>query len=394
MVTDSKAAEQSAMRGLLGAVGERLGRPLAPAWERAFRAVPRHRFLPEQVWVGDALEPCDRKTAPERWLRWAYEDEPVVTQVNDGQDPGSADDLWPSYSASAPSIVLRMLDMLDVRSDHKALEIGTGTGWNAALLAHRLGASNVTTIEVDPTLATQAASNLRNVALEPTVITGDGAAGFPEGGPYHRIIATCSVRKVPRAWLQQTAPGGVILTPWETPWFCYGLLRLVVDGEGLASGWFHPHSAFMLMRSQRTNLRIFRDVVRDEHVPDESATTLSPWAVTEDDWAAQFAIGLQTGDVWRAWQDAPDVDGTASRLWLATTDATSWTAIDWDGQSDERFTVWQYGPRRLWNEVEAAYAWWHQAGRPGPERFGLTVSPDGTHAPWLDRPDRLVPALG
>ncbi|MFJ3500280.1 methyltransferase domain-containing protein [Streptomyces sp. NPDC090135] len=393
MATDDEAAEQIAMRGLLGEVTADLGAPLARAWEEGFWAVPRHRFLPDRVWLGDDLAPCDRSADPGRWLGGAYADDSVVTQLNDGHDPGEGEP-WASSSASAPSIVFRMIDMLDVRSGHRVLEVGTGTGWNAGLLAHRLGAENVTTVEVDPVLAVQAALNLKKVGLEPEAICGDGAAGYAASAPYDRIIATCSVREVPRAWVEQTRPGGAILTPWETPWVCYGLVRLVVDAEGLASGWFHPHSAFMLMRNQRTDLRIFRDVVRDDHQPDESSTTLPPTAVAGDDWAAQFAIGLQTRDVWRAWHHDPDVVGVASRLWLATTDATSWAAVDWDGRSGDRFTVWQYGPRRLWNEVEAAHAWWHNVGRPGPERFGLTVAADGTHRPWLDRPDDMVPTTG
>ncbi|WP_308345619.1 methyltransferase domain-containing protein [Streptomyces sp. ISL-94] len=274
-----------------------------------------------------------------------------------------------------------------------ALDVGTGTGWNAGLLAHRLGSDRVTTIEVDSTLSAQATVRLKSVGLQPQVICGDGALGHESGGPYDRVIATCSVRSVPPAWIRQTKPGGVILAPWESPWFCYGLLRLTLDRYGDASGFFSPHAAFMLMRGQRTDLRIFRDVVRDDHVPVESGTRLSPWAVTGDDWAAQFAVGLQLGNVWRTWHDNPDVKGVASRLWLATTDASSWAAVDWGGQKSDRFTVWEHGPRRLWKSVEAAYGWWRTTGRPGPERFGLTVHPDGSHVPWLDTPDHAVPDL-
>lgn len=389
-MTNREVAEQIAMRGLLGEVNAELGEPLTPAWEEAFWTVPRHRFLPDRVWLGAGLDPCDRNADPGRWLSAAYADDSVVTQINDGRDPGEAES-WPSSSASAPSIVFRMLDMLDVQAGHRVLEVGTGTGWNAGLLTHRVGAADVTTIEVDPVLAAQAALNLKNAGLEPKVIGGDGAAGYAASAPYDRIIATCSVREVPRTWVEQTRPGGVILTPWESPWACYGLVRLVVNPEGLASGRFHPHSAFMLIRNQRTDLRIFRDVVREDHMPDESSTDLSPWAVAGDDWSARFAVGLRTRDVWSTWHDDPDVDGVAARLWLATTDATSWAAVDWDGRDDERFTVWEYGPRLLWSEVKAAHSWWLKADRPGPERFGLTVAADGAHRPWLDRPDHMVP---
>ncbi|WP_313904797.1 methyltransferase [Streptomyces sp. BHT-5-2] len=266
------------------------------------------------------------------------------------------------------------------------------TGWNAGLLAHRLGSDLVTTVEVDPVLADRAADNLKATGLTPHIVTGDGAA-LEVGHDLDRVLATCSVRRVPPGWVARMKPGGVMLLPWETPWLCYGLLRLVGDSDGSASGTFRPHSAFMLMRGQRTDLRIFRDVVRDDHVPDERSTTLSPWSITGDDWAAQFAIGLQLPDVWWTWHENPDVEGVSARLWLATVDATSWAAIDYDGETDERFTVWEHGNRRLWSEVEAAHHWWRSHACPRPGHFGMTVTTDGRHTPWLETPARPIPRV-
>ncbi|WP_280719006.1 hypothetical protein [Kitasatospora sp. MAP5-34] len=148
-------------------------------------------------------------------------------------------------------------------------------------------------------------------------------------------------------------------------------------------GRFSPYSAFMLMRTQRTSLRIHGDVVREEHEPDGSTSTLPRRDVVWGD--AGFAVGMRLGDVAHTWEDAP-MEGVHDRLWLTTTDGTSWAAVDHDGGDDDVFTVSQHGPRRLWDEVEAAYAWWVENGRPGPGRFGLSVASDGGHRAWLDRP--------
>ncbi|MET9400091.1 methyltransferase domain-containing protein [Kitasatospora sp. NPDC002965] len=370
--------EQAAARGLLRAAGEALGGPVPREWQEAITAVPRHRFLPERVWLDDGrggYEPCDLRTDHDRWFDAACADVPIVTQVNDGAEPPDPTEAWPSSSASAPSIVVRMLRDLDVRPGMHVLEIGTGTGWNAALLAHRLGPGGVTSIEIDPRVARQAQTSLNAAGLTVDVICGDGSLGRHRRLPYDRIISTCSVRRVPWAWIEQTRPGGIVLTPWDNPMLCWGLLRLTVE-RGRAQGRFAPHSAFMLMRTQRQDLRIFRDVVRDEHVPEERRTVLSPWRVTGDEWEARFALGLRLGTVWTAW----DEDG--ARLWVATTDARSWAAVE-DG------TAWQYGPRRLWDEVEEAHRWWLDNGRPPPGRFGLTVTAERQWA-WLDGPDRRV----
>ncbi|MFD8087031.1 methyltransferase domain-containing protein [Kitasatospora sp. NPDC059722] len=371
--------EQAVVRGLLRGVEDELGGAVPPEWREAIKAVPRHRFLPERIWLEDGeggYAACELRQDPDRWFTAAYSDVPVVTQVNDGAEPDDPDDVWPSSSASAPSIVVRMLRDLEVRPEMSVLEVGTGTGWNAALLAHRLGTGRVSSVEVDHEVARHACASLNAAGLAVDVLCGDGARGWRLRQPFDRVISTCSVRRVPTAWIEQTAPGGIILTPWDNPMLCWGLLKLTV-ANGRACGRFSPHSAFMLMRGQRRDLRIFRDVVRDDHVPDESRTSLEPDRVAGDDWEARFALGLKLGDVWTAWDH--------TRLWVATTDALSWAAVD-------PFEVWQYGPRRLWHEVEAAYRWWEQHGQPGPDRFGLTVTgPD--QWVWLDRPTNPVRAL-
>ncbi|MFE7591967.1 methyltransferase domain-containing protein [Kitasatospora sp. NPDC057512] len=358
MTTRSSVCEQAAVRGLLHAVSRFLGHEVAPEWRKAAEAAPRHRFLPDRIWLNGedgCLVPCDREYELDRWIAAAYTDEPVVTQIDDGQEPEDLSDALPSSSASAPSIVFRMLELLDLTPGMRVLEIGTGTGFNAALLSHRLGDTNVTSIEIDSAVVELARSHLKANGYAPTVVHGDGTLGWSVQAPYDRVVATCSVRRVPHAWISQTRTGGAVLTPWENPWVCGGLLRLTVGDDGTASGRYSPDSAFMLMRTQRLDLRLFRDVALDEHVPAESTTALDPWAVADSAFETQFALGHRLGDLWYAWHHGPEVEGVVTRLWVATTDGGSWAAVDWDGRENtERYTVWQHGRRRLWEEVEAA----------------------------------------
>ncbi|MFJ9606940.1 methyltransferase domain-containing protein [Kitasatospora sp. NPDC101176] len=391
MTTDRSVPEQAGTSGLLRAVTHFLGHEVAPEWRRAAEATPRHLFLPDRIWIDDDLTPCDRQQEPERWFAAAYEDAPVVTQLNDGREPADLTDALPSSSASAPAIVFAMLELLDLAAGMRVLEIGTGTGFNAALLSHRLGDVNVTTVEIDPAVAEAARSNLKTAGYAPAVACGDGTLGWVPEAPYDRVIATCSVERIPYSWVSQTRPGGAVLAPWQNPWICGGLLRLTVEDHGTATGRFTPDSAFMLMRTQRRDLFLFRDVVMDEHVPDECTTALSPWAVADSAFETQFALGHRLGDLWYAWHHDPHLDDVDTRLWVSTTSGDSWAAVDWDGtQNTERYTVWQHGPRRVWEEVETAHAWWLDNGRPGPDRLGLTVTAEGQTA-WLDDPENAWP---
>ncbi|MFQ6197066.1 protein-L-isoaspartate O-methyltransferase family protein [Streptomyces sp. NPDC000405] len=385
--------EQAALRGLLDAIRADNG-SLELRWENALEAAPRHLFVPPAVWApggDDTYEQVDSQADADRWFRLAYASEPVITQVNDGQPVTEGSSMLPSSSLSDPAIVVRMLTMLDPRPGQKILEIGTGAGWNTALLSHAVGPENVLSVEVDPALTEHATHALAALGLKPRLMTGDGFLGWPSQAPFRHVLATCAVNQVPRAWIEQTETGGTILTPWNSPWCDYGLLHLTVHPDRTAQGRFSPHSAFMLMRGQRHDIQLYRDVVSDDHLPTETTTTLSPWDIAGSDLDAQFALGLLLPDLWHAWHPHP-VDGVDTRLWIATTDARSWAAIDHDGMRDDRFTVWQHGPRRLLDEITSAWSWFTARGRPGPGRFGLTATRDQSHY-WLDNPGHPLPGF-
>jgi protein-L-isoaspartate O-methyltransferase len=144
--------------------------------------VPRHEFIPDTVWREDEdcddindLIPLRRENDPATWLQLAYADQAVITQVDDGEPVGpglSGHDI--SSSVSMPTMVARMLTELEVEPGMIVCEIGTG--YNAALLATRLGAHQVTTIEVDPRIAGRAKHALVTTGFGGVaVVTGDGA---------------------------------------------------------------------------------------------------------------------------------------------------------------------------------------------------------------------------
>ncbi|MFJ9726832.1 methyltransferase domain-containing protein [Streptomyces sp. NPDC101209] len=209
-----------------------------PVWREAFEAVPRHLFVPyyyvgvrggyERRW-GESPD----RAAREKWMRGAYADAPLATRLRDG-------DLV--SSSSQPSLMARMLAELRVRDGDRVLEVGTGTGYNAALLAHRLGDDDlVTTVDLYPEITETARRHLAAAGHRPVVVTGDGARGVPERAPFDRIMATCTLSSVPLAWLAQCAPGARVLTPLAT-----GLIALSVEDAGHAEGRFLPTPAYFV----------------------------------------------------------------------------------------------------------------------------------------------------
>ncbi|MGW4897520.1 methyltransferase domain-containing protein, partial [Kitasatospora sp. NPDC004240] len=196
--------------------------------------------------------PVSRAADPDGWAAAAEADIPIVTQWDDGRHHGEQPGSVPTSSASQPSVVAAMLEHLDAQSGQRVLEVGTGTGWNSALLSHRLGDANVVTVEIDPDVTARARTALNAAGYRPTVVCGDGADGWPPDAPYDRIVATCALREIPHAWIRQARPGALILTPWGTHYSNLdALLRLTVHNDGTASGRFLAPVEFMKLRSQR-----------------------------------------------------------------------------------------------------------------------------------------------
>ncbi|WP_438363798.1 protein-L-isoaspartate O-methyltransferase family protein [Streptomyces hyaluromycini] len=364
---------------------------LASDWAPTFAAVDRAVFLPDLMWPYDmaarASVSVDRREDPDAWYAAADSDVPIVTQWDDGVHRGPGPGMLSTSSSSMPSVVYSLFQDLDVDEGMRVLDVGTGTGETAGALTHRVGRGSVVTVEVDRSVSADARERLCRQGVYPEVVVGDGGVGYAEGAPYDRVLATAGVREIPGAWVRQTRVGGIILAPWGT---YYGnadaVVRLEVmdDGE-TACGGFTRSVEFMKLRAQRGPV-----VVHGEHVPPtalESAET-STTSLTETEFVTgpftdlPFVLGLR---VPYCRQAVADKRGGARPVWFYGLSDPSWACVMFrDGEGEA--AVWQSGPRRLWDEVVAAYEWWRGRGTPGVPRFGLTVTPAG-HRAWLDGPE-------
>ncbi|NIY69195.1 methyltransferase domain-containing protein [Streptomyces malaysiensis] len=374
-----------------------LGRALLGAgvmgedWAPTFAAVDRVAFLPESMWPFDPRTrkavAVDKAEDPGAWYAAADSDAPIVTQWDDGEHTGPEPGRVSTSSSSMPSVVYALLRDLAVDEGMAVLDVGTGTGETAGALAHRCGGRKVTTVEVDPSVSRHAGARLDTAGLHPHVVLGDGAKGYAGNAPYDRVLATVGLREVPRAWVGQTRPGGLIVAPWGTHYTpADAVARLVVRRDGTASGRFTGPVEFMKLRGQRLSLPPHHAYVPAEG---EGGADTSTTGVPEGEFLAPpysalpFVLGLRVPHCVQA--VAAPHDG-ARPVWLYGLTDRSWAcAVFREGDAEAR--VWQAGERRLWDEVEAAYGWWVGRGRPDHNRFGLTVGPAlaGPRV-WLDDP--------
>lgn len=167
------------------------------------------------------------------WIDAVYQDRALLTTFTDGARDATS-------GSSEPTVMAAMLEALWPQKGDSALEIGTGTGYNAALLCHRLGDHNVTSIDINADLVQHARANLESAGYQPTLIAGDGRTEATSGTKYDRLIATCSVTRVPVAWLSQTRDGGRIVVPMGP-----ALFSLRVQGDE-ASGRALSRRAFFM----------------------------------------------------------------------------------------------------------------------------------------------------
>ena len=150
--------------------------------EAAFRNIPRHEFI--------LSSELDR----------AYYNEPLPIMKN--------------QTISQPGVVSRMSEWLDVKDGQNILEIGTGSGWQTAILSCLVGTGIVHSIEIHPELEKFARKNLEKFCLDNVnVILGDGSMGYPKASPYDRIIITAACTEIPLPLLDQLSDNGLIIAP-------------------------------------------------------------------------------------------------------------------------------------------------------------------------------------
>ena len=180
----------------------------------AFRKVPRHEFVPANM------------------LKYSYVDQPLP--IGHGQ------------TISAPSMIAIMLESLDVKGGQKVLEIGTGSGYNAALLQELVGEGEVFTIERIAALADFGRSNLKQTGYgRVRVVVSDGSCGYKKGAPWDRILVTACAPDIPKPLVEQLKVGGKLAVPVGKHYMFQTLFIVEKRGEGEISVWERGGCSFV-----------------------------------------------------------------------------------------------------------------------------------------------------
>ncbi|MET8156741.1 ATP-grasp peptide maturase system methyltransferase [Sphaerisporangium sp. NPDC005289] len=349
-----------------------------PGWRDAVESVARERFLgsaiAEATEYGDRWKVIRREEVTEgEWLELVYRDQTWVTQIDGAVIEGARGTVQgsPTSSSTSPGLVVLMLEAAQISNGDKVLEIGTGTGYSTALMCHRLGDRAVTSIEYDPAVAARARDALTAAGCRPTLVTGDGLAGYDKNGEYDRLIATCSVRYVPMPWMWQVRDGGTITAPL-TGWMRgAAFAHLTLGDDGTASGRFLEEDIYFMTARPHgpppvASPYLAGGEVRESRV--DPRVLDDPAGLFGAQLAAPSAIRLGGGDEVILWDVA-----TGSQAVTRPDPAGGWT-------------IRQRGPLRLWDAVEHAVLVWQNAGSPRQSAYGLTVTGDRQYV-WLGEPD-------
>lgn len=344
--------------------------------EHALLAIPREAFVPFFYDEDETSRTMRWKqvdaalVGEESYLRAVYRDHPLVTKT-DGRS-------WPVSSSSQPSVMVRMLEALDVQAGQRVLEIGTGSGYNAALLASILGdATGVVTVEHDAVLARHA-QRVLSAVVGPgvTTVIGDGFAGWPSGAPYERIIATASVGTLPRAWVEQLQPTGKLVMDLQGS-LASSFLLLEKTTEGEAQGrfltgplHFMPLVSPMMTALQKLNVT---ELLQQPHL---ASLTVEPSHVFPEKlfeeafrWFLQWRLlGCQIS---RRTQIHRETERLVESIFVY--EPRSGALLRLRREEGGRWSGDVYGAVNVWQELEYAYEDFLSLGQPTQEHYHLVV---------------------
>ncbi len=340
----------------------------SPAVERAFRTVERHRLVETFYHRGDRgpggsftrlqHDPgCPRRDH----LALVYADTVLVTRHHGG---------LPASSTSQASLVAAMLELLDLSAGMKVLEVGAGTGYNAALMAEIAGDQRlVVTVDVledvvDQTRRLLAAAGYPRLE----VLLRDGFEGVPERAPFDRIVATVGCSDLSPRWAEQLAPGGAMLVPLEQA--SGHPLVLVTKQDGTLRGRMVLRTGFMPVRGslhigdlweRGTVVADPAELVREPDPAPRFAARRpgEPLDLTEDE--ADFLLFLGLQDRRACWSP----HGPA-----LSQGPGGWAALAPDG-------IWWWKDASLAGDLDRHYRDWDARGRPALEDYQVSFVPIG-----------------
>ena len=326
----------------------------------ALRAVPRHSFVPEAS------------------LQRSYEDS-VVPVKHVGDELVS--------TLSQPSAIVVMLEQLQVQDGMRVLEIGTGTGYNAALLAALAGPKGkVTTVDIDEDLSRHAEIVLDRLGYSTVhVQTGDGFLGVPEHAPYDRIELSVATPAISPAWTSQLVDGGLFVGPIRVKGMQFLTPAFRKNGAQLVSESIHA-CHFVPMRGSRTaNISTYRLPVRPNlrfvwESPDEFPAGLLTRILRQErkvldevpvSWPAAAYILLTNEAAFYT----ESTDGRVHGIAILDRDSESLASVISSSDGWGAAAIVMYGGegarRRLAHSIDA----WARNGRPGIDALRLTAVP-------------------
>ncbi|KPI01843.1 protein-L-isoaspartate(D-aspartate) O-methyltransferase [Actinobacteria bacterium OK074] len=345
----------------------------ASRWHGPVATTPRHLFVPRwwhrapEGWTLD-----DGEADPGQWLDAAYSDRTLVTRVGplhaDHAKPDDHPAGLPTSSSTLPSLVVRMFQHARLDDGHDLADIGTGSGYGAALAARRLGERHITSLDVDPYLVDAARDRLAETGLRPTVAAHDATAELP--GTFDRIVATVAVRPIPPTWLAALRPGGRLVTTIAGTSL---IITADKNDDGGATGrveW--DRAGFMHARHGDDYPPGIGNLLQEARTR-ETTAELGTYPVVDvaNAWDLASMLDLTAPGIEHHYERS----GEQRTALMAHADGSWARAV---GRGHEQPEVHQGGPRRLWDLLSELRTYWLAEGELPVRGAKVFIGPDGT----------------
>ncbi|MGW2404101.1 methyltransferase domain-containing protein [Streptomyces sp. NPDC001739] len=382
MPADKAASARAAMVARLEAAGD-----LGPGPVReALLALPREVLMPQAYVRRSALD-----ERPPRWdlLDWSepvhreellaglyggesvliqHDGEPLVGRPAGARSGGAITSL-----STVMSLTASVLEELDLRPGQRVLDVGTGAGVTAAVACHVCGDRTVVTLDRDRNVVVAAQARLSALGFRPTVVSGSGECGWPEGAPYDRIFVSFALPYAPEALVDQLAPGGRLLMHITTDSPSWPALAVISRGpDGQISSQLR--TVEFAHRAGHGRKQVFLSPEFRERIAAQrtdggtEAQRFRPSQVPPPEEARGFWLALD------ALHPGMVQHRGAEDLVIGAPGCGSWMAARPDGS--DTWEVTATGPRNIWAEIHRTALRWRAAGEP--EVYRLDLEPDGT----------------